>query len=263
MKLNKLFQHFYYYIETYAKNKLGKGIMNPVLNGEYILLKKIIDNVKSPNIIDVGSNVGAYTKKAIHYAKNKTLFIHSIDANPEMKNFFNEIDYPGFTFSNIGIGNDNGKLTFYSDNKLGGKASSSFYKHYYLENHNKYEVDIFTIDQIFSELKWGKVDLLKLDIEGSEMEALEGAKKSFEKEIINITQIEYNPSWIKANRSLENLFDFKEKFSLDMFRLTKTGLLPLNKYHHSLDDFNYQNIILIKKGISIPMRILRKPLPFS
>ena len=123
-------------------------------------------------------------------------------------------------------------------------------------------MDIFTIDQIFNELKWGKVDLLKLDIEGSEMEALEGAKKSFEKEIINITQIEYNPTWIKANRSLENLFDFKEKFSLDMFRLTKTGLLPLNKYHHSLDDFNYQNIILIKKGISIPMRILKKPLPF-
>ncbi len=164
MKLNKLFQHFYYYIETYAKNKLGKGIMNPVLNGEYILLKKIIDNVKSPNIIDVGSNVGAYTKKAINYAKNKTLFIHSIDANPEMKNFFNEIDYPGFTFSNIGIGNDNSKLTFYSDNKLGGKASSSFYKHYYLDNHRKYEVDIFTIDQIFNKLKWWKADQFNLNL---------------------------------------------------------------------------------------------------
>ena len=85
MKLNKLFQHFYYYIETYAKNKLGKGIMNPVLNGEYILLKKIIDNVKSPNIIDVGSNVGAYTKKAINYASEgilKECFFAGEDINP-------------------------------------------------------------------------------------------------------------------------------------------------------------------------------------
>jgi len=47
---------------------------------------------------------------------------------------------------------------------LGGKASSSFYKHYYLDNHRKYEVDIFTIDQIFNKLKWWKADQFNLNL---------------------------------------------------------------------------------------------------
>jgi len=262
MKIKKLFKHFYYYLETFSKNKLGKGVMNPELNGEYCLLKKIIDSTRNPNIIDVGSNVGNYTKKTIQYSKHKPLFIHSIDANPEMNKFFKDIEYEGFTYSNVGVGETNEKLTFYSDNKSGGKASSSFYKHYYLENNNMYDVEIHKLDDIFHELKWGKIDLLKLDIEGSEMEALQGAKEIYNKELINVTQIEYNPTWIKANKSLEDLFDFANHFSLNLFRLTQNGLIPLEKYHHSLDDFNYQNIIMIKKKYDLSMKILEKPLPF-
>ena len=262
MKLFDLYNHFFYYLETFSKNKLGKGLMNPNKNGEYVLLKKVIDQSKNLNILDIGSNVGSYTKKAISLRGDKSLLIHSIDANPEMKEYFKQIDFKGFTYSHVGVGKSKERKIFYSDKKVGGKASSSFFKHYYLNENNSYEVEIHQLDDIITQLSWDKIDLLKIDIEGSEMDALEGAEKSFEKEIINITQLEYNPTWIKADKSLENLFNFKEKFSLDMFRLTKTGLMPLNKYHHSLDDFNYQNIILIKKGISIPMRILKKPLPF-
>jgi FkbM family methyltransferase len=262
MQINKLFKHFYYYVETFAKNKLGKGIMDPNLNGEYVLLKKVVDDVANPNIIDVGSNVGNYTKKTITYAKHKTLHIHSIDANPEMKEYFKKIDYPGLTFSNIGVGKSNKILTFYSDNKLGGKASSSFYKHYYLNNHNKYEVEVFTLNQIFNELNWGKIDLLKLDVEGSEIEALEGASELYDKELVNVTQIEYNPTWIKANKSLEDLFLFSKKYNLSLYRLSQKGLMPLKSYHHSLDDFNYQNVIMIKNNYTLNLAILEKPLPF-
>ena len=88
---------------------------------------------------------------------------------------------------------------------LGSKASFSFYKHYYLENHNKYEVDIFTIDQIFNKLKWWKVNLLKH---------------------------------------------------------TSNGIIPLNKYHHSFDDFNYQNILMINNNYKLNLKVLEKPLPF-
>ena len=52
MKLFDLYNHFFYYLETFSKNKLGKGLMNPNKNGEYVLLKKVIDQSKNLNILD-------------------------------------------------------------------------------------------------------------------------------------------------------------------------------------------------------------------
>lgn len=84
------------------------------------------------------------------------------------------------------------------------------------------------------------MDLLKIDIEESEIAALEDASDLYNKDLISVTQIEYNPTWIKAKKLIEDLLEFADQFNLNLFGLTSKRIISLNKYHHSLDDFNYK-----------------------
>lgn len=60
------------------------------------------------------------------------------------------------------------------------------------ENSNQINVTIRTLDSILSEHKISKVDFIKIDIEGYDYEALEGARKIISTSA-PVIQIEYSP----------------------------------------------------------------------
>lgn len=80
-----------------------------------------------------------------------------------------------------GVWNRNGTLEFFS----GGNYTSSFHKTDYIQKEkNRYSVKKVTVvklDDAIRDLKIKKLDLLKIDIEGSEIQALEGGEKSIRK----------------------------------------------------------------------------------
>ena len=91
-----------------------------------------------------------------------------------------------------GVWNRNGTLEFFS----GGNYTSSFHKTDYIEKekakYNVKKVTVVKLDDAARELKVKKLDLLKIDIEGSEIQALEGGEKTIKKfkpEIIVETHI--------------------------------------------------------------------------
>jgi FkbM family methyltransferase len=75
-----------------------------------------------------------------------------------------------------------------------------------------------TIDEIVSKYKLKKIDLIKLDIEGAELAALQGGSKSIKKFIPKIV-LECN------NYEYKKIYKFLKKFKYVSYLLTEDGLI--------------------------------------
>lgn len=150
---------------------------------------------KGSVIMDLGGNLGIVSLYLSRLTGNKgRVFVFE----PDERNFnllsqnlvLNRAE--NITPVKKGVWNRNGTLEFFS----GGNYTSSFHKTDYIEKEkSKYsvkKVTVIRLDDAVKELKIKKLDLLKIDIEGSEIQALEGGEKvikKFKPEIIVETHI--------------------------------------------------------------------------
>lgn len=141
-----------------------------------IFTQKIYGQInKDDVIIDCGSNLGLFTLYSLNNGANKVI---SIDPSIKIINSFQVNCYDGLL---------NNKVIFYNKalwNESNLKLNLDPYyfsagSHIVEETSNiTYLVDSITIDDIVSEQKLSKVDLIKMDIEGAEENALLGARET-------------------------------------------------------------------------------------
>ena len=256
---------FDYYLEYFAKRLSGKENMIPEKNGEFYILEKIIKLCPNEKMIffDIGSNVGNYLKKIINLSVKYKKIPQILAAEPSKETFkllkenFRKYN---INFYNNAIGKSEKMVPFYCvpGNKFSGQ--NSIFAQSFLNSN--YKVQQKTIDQIVKENEILSIDFLKLDIEGAECDAIEGAQESLKKQIIKYIIMEYNRTWIASHGSLERILNYCKKYNYELFRVKKKTLLSINYYHHILDDFSYCNLLLVKKGEKKPAPIEREAIPY-
>ena len=89
------------------------------------------------------------------------------------------------------------------------------------------------------------IDLLKIDTEGFELEALEGAKQLLSENRISMIQFEFNEVNIIKRRFLKDFNTILTGF--DFYRLDENKLIPLNEWQPIHEIFMFQNILAIRK----------------
>lgn len=172
-------------------------------------------------VIDVGAHIGIYSIYASKYAKRV------IAIEPEPNNFNHLVKnvsaksniYP----LNIALGDLNGKQRLYLHASLG---------HSLLFTSNKYvEVSVKKLDGLIEELKLDKVDLIKINAEGYELQILKCAEKILKK---------FKPSLIIGThhyeKEIEQIIDLFEKLDLkEHYTMHEGGgtLIMKRKYNNS------------------------------
>lgn len=131
-------------------------------------------------VLDLGGNIGMV---AIYLAKKVGPQGHVWAYEPDRKNqklFQSHLELnnvSNVTLIPAGVWNESGTLTFYE----GGTYTSSFVQTNYIhDNPSHYEVTsvpVVTLDEQYQKHQWKRIDFIKMDIEGSEIKALQGAKK--------------------------------------------------------------------------------------
>jgi FkbM family methyltransferase len=204
-------------------------------NGELHLiqqLKKHYSSIK-PVLFDIGANNGTYSKTldrifagncAIYcfepYSKVYKELRETLKALPSVKTF------------NFGFGNKKEQAAFFSDpvySELGGLYKRDFSK---LDIHlNDTEtIQLETLDDFCTEHNIQRIDFLKVDVEGFELNILSGAKKMLSSDQISVIQFEYGAG---NYLSKTYLYDFFQLLSPNyrIFKLMKDGLHELKEYH--------------------------------
>lgn len=149
---------------------------------------------KKPIIIDVGANEGQSIKRFSSIFNN--CIIHSFE--PINKCFDQMVkDFPGKNYykNNYALSNKNTNRKFFINEQLvtsGFNKINKSYHHIEIKNKIKNTVMVKTIklDTYLYLNKIKKVDILKIDTQGHELDVLKGSKKSLKKNIINFIEVE-------------------------------------------------------------------------
>ncbi len=180
----------------YTVSKIN-SIENELLRGKYDWLI----NLKPNSIVDVGANSGGFAMKI-----NKILPEARIHSFEPLHSVFDELkentnNISNITYHNYALGNFEGELEI---NKNEFSPSSSFYsvgtKHTQAFPHTakteKEIVKVKMLDSIFNSLDLTSNVLLKLDVQGYELDVLKGGARSLNSVNIIIAEVSFYPLYI-------------------------------------------------------------------
>lgn len=151
--------------DLYFRNALAEGfVYEPAVAAADLLLND------APVVLDVGASIGAVT--AAVSARRPNARIVSFEANPAVHESLRATVASlaaDVTIVDRAVGAAPGELSFHQD------ANGSAWG-FLSEELGSTTVPVVTIDDTVDQLNLGRVDLIKIDIEGGELPALQGAE---------------------------------------------------------------------------------------
>lgn len=232
----------------------GLGVYNFgdfFVTGESNFLNQYLSAIEQPIIFDVGANSGSYGLLCHQINPNSQIFCfepHPKTFSVLQKQVQAQKNIQSF---NLGLSSQSGNLTLYDyqDNHNSRHATlcENVLETVTNQKSTKFEVKVSTVDQIILEQNIKQIHLLKVDVEGHDLQVLQGAKSAIANNIVQAIQFEFTKNNSTAKVFMKDFFDLLSQDFI-LYRLLPYGLLPLNQYNPSIHEiFAYQNIICLKK----------------
>ena len=162
--------------------------------------KMLINNLINKNdiVIDIGVNVGYFSTLASERVGINGI-VHSIEASQIMIQRLNQMiidsQYKIIKLHHYAIWKETTNLNF---NVATNSGWSSILKNETYDIQSTHNIKAISLDTFFNNEKLSNVRMIKLDIEGAEMDALIGAKNILEKGLIDLILFEAEPHRLKA-----------------------------------------------------------------
>ena len=233
----------------------GLGILNWEnwsLSGEKWFLEaylpeKLRDRAE-PVFFDVGANVGRYsTTLAERFPEGSG---YAFEAHPDnFERLAKALETTRFTATGQVVGSKAGSFPLYDykDERF-GSSHASFTSQVLEDCHRgearSVEVPVISMDDFCASKGIERIDLLKIDVEGHELEVLKGAKELLRKRSVGIIQLEFNFTHIYSRVMFSDFTDLLDDYSI--YRLLPNSLLPLDQA--SLTEshlFAFQNLVAV------------------
>jgi hypothetical protein len=107
------------------------------------------------------------------------------------------------------------------------------------------EVEVSTVDAVLEAQGLDRVDVMKIDTEGNDLNVLKGAIGALRESRIGAVQFEYNHRWVDFRYFLRDVFDLIAQLDYALGRLTPSGIELYDKWHPELERFIETNFVLL------------------
>jgi FkbM family methyltransferase len=178
--LKKITNHFGYRISRISNYPLQN--QNPL-----VAIKESIRNYNNVVLFDVGANLGqTISKMKLEFPGSKIYAFEPSRICYEI--LLNNLDFENVLVFNNAVGSRISKVKF---NEYSWSAMSSVLKRSFgsAQIINTYDVDLITVDSFCKLNNVSKIDLLKTDTEGFELEVLKGASEMLEQNKIQFVYL--------------------------------------------------------------------------
>ncbi len=201
-------------------------------------------------IFDCGANKGEYAFEVIKRLED-SCELYCFEPGQQAYFSLNErfASRDNVHIYNIGLGDREETLTLFSD---GDEMSEIASLHQLRLDHRgiqispKEQVSVSTIDLFCEGQKIDTIDLLKLDVEGSELMVLKGAQRLLGANRIGAIQFEFGSCNI-ASRTFFQDFFYLLNPRFQIYRILGNGLVPIENYQETYEVFITTNYLAISR----------------
>jgi FkbM family methyltransferase len=184
---------------------------------------------KSGIVFDIGAHLGNWTEEVL---KRNPKSVHLFEPIEECVNILNtkyqDLIRKGVIFvSHVAVSNKIGEELFYYYPKH--PTLSSVYrridgeKRYNLsEPAPPYFVPSITLDVYCSENNIVHIDYLKIDVEGAELDVIQGCTALLTEQRISYLEFEYGGTYIDSNKKLKDVYDFLISKGYNVFKASSS-----------------------------------------
>lgn len=251
----KQFYRFFLVLKNIGLEGLNYRNADIKTNGEIFLITQIAryyGNAKELILLDVGANVGNYSK-TLAGTFNKKSLIYSFEpfSTPYSKLKEVSLQYQNIKPNKLGLSDREEELTIYSNDEF--SEIGGVYDRNLVPNEialDKKELNRFTtIDLFTKENNISHIHFLKIDVEGHELAVLKGAAELLEKKKIDFIQFEFGSG---NYFSKTYFFDFYALLSsnYNLYRLLKNGSVEIKEYNVDLEMQVLSNFVAIDKKLA-------------
>lgn len=212
-------------------------------DGELNILKQVksdLDHQKEIIVFDVGANLGDYAEMILQVFNRNGLQLFAFEPAKDTFDRLNErMTERPIKLNNFGFSDKDEILKLYTS-ELGSDYASLYQSD---KSNTHQSIQLKTIDGFCAENNIDLIDFIKIDVEGHELKCLLGAKNLLSQKAIKVIQFEFGISNIYSKVTFKEIYDFLTSYNYKICRVLKNGLVPIYKYHHSLEVYYTTNYI--------------------
>jgi len=221
-------------------------------NGELWLIRGLISLYASRGaeprltVIDAGANDGDYTAVVLREAKRRgrEITVHAIEPSPRCTAHL-RARFAGCAEVRIvqaAIGNRTGTGMLHGGDC--GSTHASLVSRQVLAGAGEIEVPMMRLEDYLGEHSIETVHLLKLDVEGFEMAALQGLGDKLNPDLLHFIQFEYGGATLEAGTSLLELYRLLSKAGYLVAKLFPHAL-EVRAYNPGMEHYAYSNFVAL------------------
>ncbi len=222
------------------------------ISGEKRFVSGIASRLDTPVVLDIGANVGNYSNLLKELSPRARIF--AFEPHPlTFAKLQLSAQLNGYVAVNAACGSVVGKAKLFDHgNHETGTEHASMIKDVIESVHSDkskaWDIDVTTIDDFVKVNGLVHIDLLKIDVEGGEMNVLLGAAETMAAEMIDYIHFEFTEANTVSRVFMKDFYALLEDF--DFYRMLPDGLGPMGSYFPLLSEiFAYQNVVAIRKGV--------------
>lgn len=183
----------------------------------------------APVLFDVGGYLGEYTRLFLAAKPDGRAFVFEPSDSHLCLLRKNLAGCKNVEILPFGLGSEAARLPLYKNCGVSGLASLSQRRldHYNITMEQMETVEIRSLDAVIEEKRIGTIDLLKIDVEGHELEVLKGASRCFEHDRIKLVQFEFGGCNLDTRTTLQDFFYFFKQHGMSV-----AIVAPSARVHH-------------------------------
>lgn len=226
-------------------------------NGEFLVQKCVVDAWKSSRscgqrlvAFDVGANVGDWSDAFLGYLADVNIYegvdLYLFEPTPSTFELLTDrlgTQKPLLHYEQVALSSESGAGAIYVSEQSHG--INALHANPLRAREQQIPIVKITVTDFCKTREIQRVDLLKCDTEGHDMEIIRGALPLLADGRISVFQFEYNHRWVFSRNFLRDAFAAIENLPYKLAKLGPHELLILSEWHPELERFFEGNYALI------------------
>ena len=200
---------------------------------------RVFDMVRgdAPTLVDVGGFKGEYTKAFLdRFPSGRSIVFEPSPAHFEIA--VRNLSGRNVALRNVALGAMTGSGTLHKDTEITGLASLT--KRALVNAPITEPVTIETLDSVAG---IGVVDLLKIDVEGHELDVMRGARRLFESGAISLVQFEFGGANLDTHTTFRDFWNFLTERGFALHIVRPAGITLLKRYREISEQYRTTNFV--------------------